>query len=137
MHRMLLVSAVACLAASAAMAQDPVKVDPQHHTVMFENEQVRVLRVHYGPHEKSAMHSNPNAVVIFLSNAGRKSTTPDGKSVERHGKAGETKWAPAETHTMRQRWNALPAKSKPMIFTGPNYACSSHSFAATSASSAR
>ena len=98
MHRMLLVSAVACLAASAAMAQDPVKVDPQHHTVVFENEQVRVLRVHYGPNEKSAMHSHPNAVVIFLSDADRKSTTPDGKSVERHGKAGETKWAPAETH---------------------------------------
>ena len=80
------------------MAQDPVKVDPQHHTVVFENEQVRVLRVHYEPNEKSVMHSHPNAVVIFLSDADRKSTTPDGKSVERYGKAGETKWAPAETH---------------------------------------
>jgi len=74
---MLLVSAVACLAASAAMAQDPVKVDPQHHTVVFENEQVRVLRVHYGPNEKSAMHSHPNAVVIFLSDADRKSRQDD------------------------------------------------------------
>jgi len=45
--------------------------------VVFENEQVRVLRVHYGPNEKSAMHSHPNAVVIFLSDADRKSRQDD------------------------------------------------------------
>jgi hypothetical protein len=29
------------------MAQDPVRVDPQHYTVEFENDQVRVLRIRY------------------------------------------------------------------------------------------
>ena len=96
--RLLLVATFVCSAASAAMAQDPVKVDPKHYRVEFENDQVRVLRVHYGPHEKSVMHSHPNAVVIFLSDAHRKSTRPDGKSVERSGKAGDTMWAPAERH---------------------------------------
>ena len=28
---------------------DPVKVDPKHYKVEFENERVRVLRVSYGP----------------------------------------------------------------------------------------
>ena len=32
---------------------DPATVDPQHYKVELENEQVRVLRVHYGPHERA------------------------------------------------------------------------------------
>src|SRR5215212_9505484 len=35
---------------------DPVKVDPAHYRVAFENESVRVLRIHFGPHEKSPSH---------------------------------------------------------------------------------
>ncbi len=98
MHRALFVATLVCLAGTAAMAQDPVKVDPTHYKVEFENAQVRVLRIHYGPHEKSVMHSHPNAVVIYLSDLRTKFTMPDGKSVERSGKAGETMWTPAETH---------------------------------------
>ena len=29
-------------------AEDPVKVDPRHYKVEFENERVRVLRIKYG-----------------------------------------------------------------------------------------
>ena len=39
--------------------QDPVRVDPEHYRVELENEKVRVLRVRYGPHEKSVMHGHP------------------------------------------------------------------------------
>jgi len=49
------------------MAQDPVQVDPKHYTVEFENDQVRVLRIHYGPHEKSVMHGHPASVAVFLA----------------------------------------------------------------------
>ncbi|MGH9774652.1 MAG: cytoplasmic protein [Candidatus Acidiferrales bacterium] len=98
MHRMLLAAVVVCFAATAAMAQDPVKVDPAHYKVEFENSQVRVLRFHYGPHEKSVMHSHPNLALIQLTDMHSKFTMPDGKSVERSGKAGETIWMPAETH---------------------------------------
>jgi hypothetical protein len=38
------------------MAQDPVKVDAKHYTVEVENDKVRVLRIRYGPREKSVMH---------------------------------------------------------------------------------
>jgi len=46
-------------AATSLRAQDAVKADAKHYTVAFENDQVRVLKVHYGPGEKSAMHSHP------------------------------------------------------------------------------
>ena len=36
------------LVTTSASAQDPVKVDPKHYKVEFENDQVRVLRIHYG-----------------------------------------------------------------------------------------
>ena len=56
MRRLLMLGAAVCLLAGAAYAQDPVKVDPAHYKVVFENAQVRVLKIHYGPHEKSVMH---------------------------------------------------------------------------------
>jgi quercetin dioxygenase-like cupin family protein len=87
-----------CLAASVAMAQDPVKVDPQHYKVIFENDQVRVLRIHYGPGEKSVMHFHPDSVVVYENNTRVKMTTPDGKSVVSDGKAGDSQWTPAGLH---------------------------------------
>ena len=37
-------------------ALDPVKVDPRHYKVEFENDQVRVLRVRIGAKESAPMH---------------------------------------------------------------------------------
>lgn len=82
----------------AALAQDPVKVDPKHYKLEFENPRVRVLRIHYGPHEKSVMHSHPDAVAIFLTDSHTSFTFPDGKSEVRDAKAGDSRWTPAETH---------------------------------------
>ena len=42
--RAALAAAVVAFASGAAFAQDPVKVDPKHYKVVFENSQVRVLR---------------------------------------------------------------------------------------------
>ena len=64
-------------------AQDPVKVDPTHYKVEFENKQVRVLRISYGPHEKSVMHGHPATVAVFLREGRARFTFPDGKSEER------------------------------------------------------
>jgi hypothetical protein len=47
---------------------DAPAVDPAHYKVDFENEQVRVLRVHFGPHDKGAEHEHMlNRVVIYLN----------------------------------------------------------------------
>ena len=81
-----------------ARAQDPVKVDPKHYTVMSENDQVRVLHVYYAPGEKSVMHFHPNTVVIFMEDQKAKMTFPDGKSEEMSGKKGEARLLPAGKH---------------------------------------
>ena len=51
-----------------ATALDPVKVDPQHYKVEFENEFVRVLRVTFGPGEKGARHEHILNRVVFYVN---------------------------------------------------------------------
>ena len=77
---------------------DPVKVDPKHYKVEFENEKVRVLRVSYAPGEKSVMHYHPASVAVFLTDGKTRMTTPDGKSVDTPVKAGAASWAPAGSH---------------------------------------
>lgn len=98
MRRLLFFAALVCLAGLPAPAQDPVKVDPKHYKVVLENDQVRVLRVHYGPKEKSVMHEHPDVVATFLADLRAKFNLPDGKSVERAAKTGEVLWIPAEKH---------------------------------------
>src|SRR5437762_14183363 len=45
---------------------DPAAVDPRHYKVEFENEQARVLRIHYGAHDKGAMHEHIlNRAVVY------------------------------------------------------------------------
>jgi quercetin dioxygenase-like cupin family protein len=78
--------------------QDPVTVDPKHYKIELENEQVRVLRVNYGAHEKSEMHSHPNSVAIFQNDTHCKFTFPDGKTEEHRFRAGETLFTPAGSH---------------------------------------
>jgi len=83
---------------ASALAQDPVKVDAKHYKVEFENDNVRVLRITYGPHEKSVVHSHPNSVAVFLTDGSVKFTTPDGKTQDASPKAGSTMWEAAGPH---------------------------------------
>jgi len=86
------------MGASVTRAQDPVKVDPKHYTVVFENDAVRVLHIHYAVGEKSVMHSHPDSVAVFLENQKAKMTHRDGKSEEMSGKKGEAVFTPAGAH---------------------------------------
>jgi len=81
-----------------ARQADPIAVDPKHYKVELETEQVRVLRISYGPREKSVMHGHPAAVAICLTDAQVKFTRPDGKSEEQRVKAGQVLSTPAEDH---------------------------------------
>ncbi len=77
---------------------DPVKVDPGHYRVELENDRVRVLRISYGPHEKSVMHAHPDGIAVFLTENRARFTFPDGKTEERNWKSGQTTLITAETH---------------------------------------
>ena len=63
-----------------------------------ENDAVRILRIQYGPGEKSVMHSHPDGVVIYLTDAETKMTFPDGTTVANSGKAGTVQAAPGGPH---------------------------------------
>ena len=94
-----LCGAAVCLClASLVSAQDAVKVDPKHYTVVSENDQVRILKVHYGAHEKSVMHSHPDEVAVFLSETKGQFTFPDGKKQDFNAKAGDAQYGAAITH---------------------------------------
>ncbi|HEX4738252.1 MAG TPA: hypothetical protein VH331_11895 [Allosphingosinicella sp.] len=93
-----LAASLGVVVAGAASAQDPVKVDPRHYKVVFENAQVRVLRIHYGPHETSVMHAHPDGVVTYLSDGHMRFLLPGGKTIDSSGKAGMSIWAPAGPH---------------------------------------
>ncbi len=97
--RLMLCCALLCFGfAIVASAQDAAKVDPAHYKVEFENAKVRILRFHYGPHEKSVMHSHPDSTVVFLTDGTVKFTFPDGKTQDASGKAGMAQFTPAEVH---------------------------------------
>jgi quercetin dioxygenase-like cupin family protein len=98
MRRVVFLLCAICLVAATAGAQDPVKVDAKHYKVEFENAQVRVLRAHYGPHEKSVMHEHPDTVAVFVTDLTAKFTFPDGKTEDSKGKAGQTMWTKAGKH---------------------------------------
>jgi tetratricopeptide (TPR) repeat protein len=57
---------------SFAIAQDPVKIAPEAYKLVFENEFVKVQRVHYAPHAKIPEHDHTAfpAAYIYLNDAG-------------------------------------------------------------------
>jgi quercetin dioxygenase-like cupin family protein len=71
-----LATIVLIVAAKTAMAQDPVKVEPNTSTVLLENDRVRVLDVQIKPGEKTAMHSHPAALVYPFSTSNQSSRRP-------------------------------------------------------------
>ena len=79
-------------------APDAPTADPEHYTVDAEDERVRVLRIRYGPRERSAMHSHPEAVVVALTPVHVRFAFPDGTAQEVHAEAGQVLRTPAGDH---------------------------------------
>lgn len=101
-HRMLLgvllTTSLLLFAAGTALAQDVMKISPETHKVLLENDQVRVLDARMKPGEKVAMHSHPANVVYFLTDGKIRITYPDGKTEVREVKAGVAAWSEGATH---------------------------------------
>lgn len=97
-QNILLILIIVMLSVGSAIAQDAAKVDSNHYKVVFENSQMRVLHISYGPGEKSVMHSHPEGVAIFITDGKVKFTFPDGKTQTTTVKAGQVIWLPAQTH---------------------------------------
>jgi beta-alanine degradation protein BauB len=96
--RFLCAAVIVCLATGSAFGQDPTKVEPKHYRLMFENERVQVVSVHYGPHEKSEMHDHPGGVVVIVTGGHLRFTDQNGKVTEVYSKSGEARWFPPFKH---------------------------------------
>lgn len=100
MHRVMLVILACCLAAPV-LAQDSAKTDPKIIKVTLENDQVRLLKAHYEPHDKTAMHDHTvPRIVVFLTDQHAKVTRADGTTVEVNRKAGDALYFPPERHAV-------------------------------------
>jgi quercetin dioxygenase-like cupin family protein len=84
--------------AGQAGGSDPTVVDPDHYTVEFENEAVRIVRITYGPGEESVMHYHPDSVAVFVTDHLVQMTMPDGLSDEIPANAGDVLFIPGGQH---------------------------------------
>ena len=98
MSRAILGLAVLAASAVPALAQDPLKVAPETYSVVFENDQVRVLRAVVAPSAKTPMHEHPANVVIPLTDAVVRFTLPDGTTQDVQLTRGTPVWGPAGMH---------------------------------------
>jgi len=91
---------IAAISASAQVPpdEDPVNISPQYYTVVFENDQVRVLEYRLRPGEKEPMHSHPAGVVRYLSDATFLTTLPDGSVSEGSVQKGDVQWREFTIH---------------------------------------
>ena len=96
--RFALVFTFAAAMSAVTFAQDPVKVDAAHYKLVFENASVRVLRISYGPGEKSVMHQHPDSTFISLGPSKVRFTMPDGKTQDQDMAVDSALYIPAGTH---------------------------------------
>lgn len=80
------------------MAQDPVESNPDHYSVVFENDRVRVLEYRDAPGTKTTIHRHPDSVMITASAFRRRLTTPQ-REMDVELPAGAAQWLPAQEHT--------------------------------------
>jgi hypothetical protein len=80
------------------ITMDPVKLDPKHHLVPFENARVRVLHTILEPHLKSPLHEHPHYVVVYTTELHTTQTLPDGRVVDNPRKPGDVAWRDALKH---------------------------------------
>jgi TonB family protein len=71
--------------------------------VLLENDQVRVVRVHYGPLATTGMHDDPDRVVIPLSDLNILETFANGRTVEFQKSASVPIWQAAARHSIESQ----------------------------------
>jgi len=79
-------------AKTTPVALDPVKLDPEHHIVVIENDRVRVLRTILEPHVPAPMHEHPHYVVVYVTGLHTTMQMADGRNVDNVRKPGEIAW---------------------------------------------
>ncbi len=75
-------------------ALDPLRVAPQNFTLVFENSQVRVLRLKLGPKQSVPMHEYTlNHMVVCMTDLDARMTSPEGEAEAARHKLGDFSWS--------------------------------------------
>jgi len=77
---------------------DPAQTDPDHYTVIFENERVRVLEYQDKPGAKTTWHAHPDTLMFTLSSF-RRRIAAAGRQVEVELPARQARWVSAQEHS--------------------------------------
>jgi quercetin dioxygenase-like cupin family protein len=81
-------------------SMDPLKVDPRHYKLEFENPQVRVIRVRIEPHGTTPMHEHStDRVTVFLTDQKFEVKDAAGTVQTVEHKAGDVVWQGPLRHT--------------------------------------
>ena len=84
--------------ADATPAPDAVSADPDHYTVLFENDIARLIRIKYAAGGKSTMHNHPAGCGVFLVDQKFKFTPPQGEAETVENHVGDVTCGDAEDH---------------------------------------
>jgi hypothetical protein len=76
---------------------DPATTDPEHYSVIFENDRVRVLEYHDLPGQGTHVHQHPDSVMVTLASF-RRRISAGGRQVEVDLQAGKARWLGAQEH---------------------------------------
>lgn len=84
-------------------ALDPVKIDPRHNILLFENAQVRVFRSwrEAGASEKMHEHGVAGRLTVLLTDLDGEVRTGDGQVTPVHAAAGDVLWSGPVTHATK------------------------------------
>lgn len=90
-----------------AFTGDPVKPDPKHFKLEFENDRVRALRYTLGPRETSTMHDHLDRIAVRQAGYHARVTLPGGTTHDTDAKAGETSFHPSTRHAVENPSDSL------------------------------
>jgi hypothetical protein len=81
---------------------DPLKIMPNSHTLLFENQFVGVIESKVPAGAVEPKHSHPHCVTVYLADVDVEIRTfPDGNTNRVHRTAGTAGWSEATVHEVR------------------------------------
>jgi len=81
---------------------DPLRVTPQTHKLLFENQFVRVIESKVPTGGTEQKHSHPRSVTVYLADADTEiKAFPDGTTSRVHRTAGTAGWSEATVHEIK------------------------------------
>jgi quercetin dioxygenase-like cupin family protein len=80
------------------LPDDPLNTNPEHYSVLFENDRVRVLEYRDEPGAVTTPHRHPDSVMVTLSAFTRRLSTGE-RVFDTALEAGEARWLPAQSHS--------------------------------------